>query len=700
MSYMKRIVNIRFPVLTACFLALGVWVGYLFSYHQADFIWLIAVLPVSAILFIVSFICKKKLFAVFSVLLALFFAIGAINSFYRLENFKAREISDNEIYNVTGTVEEKGLNTRGEYIVLKNTKANGHKLNGKIKVFLPEIYGDFCDEGYTVSFTGKLNFNDAFAYGELNYYAEQNIKYTTSPNGLISSVYHYSLFGSIRTEIKNALYGNLSYDTAAICYGMLLGDTQHVDDEALANFRYGGIAHIFAVSGLHIGIIYSLLTFILKKAKCNKYLSAGLRISAIIFYSGICGFTLSSIRAVIMCAISMLTGLFHVKNDRLNNLSFAVILILLISPLSLFSVGFLLSVCAVGGIILLSKSTVRFAKKLKIPEIVSSPIGATFGAQAGTLPIMMAKFGYISGAGLIINLLIMVLISPLFTLTFAGTLLSVLIPPAAQFIMPYSVLPLETTLSFLLDANFENALITGFGSGVFIPLYYAVLLLLSDKLNLKGIPRSVFAGIGATALAACVLLLTYSPAKGYKISIGASATGGNVIIKSGGGNVLIMTQGANISRVKNFINTEYSFSLDGVIILGDDYSIESFDLSLPCKDLYLCSLYLPVYPFGDSCEVHYEHNFTLCGIDFEFADGHSILFNLDGVTVGVCESGKIPFDKCDLLISLQENYDKFTDSVQCDAETTVYFNLKDTKYNVYDLGTIRFYSQDGELELC
>ena len=106
---MKRIVNIRFPVLTACFLALGVWVGYLFSYHQADFIWLIAVLPVSAILFIASFICKKKLFAVFSVLLALFFAIGAINSFYRLENFKAREISDNEIYSVTGTVEEKVL---------------------------------------------------------------------------------------------------------------------------------------------------------------------------------------------------------------------------------------------------------------------------------------------------------------------------------------------------------------------------------------------------------------------------------------------------------------------------------------------------------------------------------------------------------------------------------------------------------------
>ena len=236
---MKRLINVRIPVLIACFLALGVWLGYLFSLHKTEIIWLIAVVPVTAIIFIFSAIFKKTKLLVVTAILTVIFVSGALNAFYRLENYQVCDVNTADIYTVTGTVEEKGVTDYGEYVILKDAEANGEKLSGKVKVFLSTAYGDFCDNGYRIEFFGRLNFNEAFPYGELNYYAEQNIKYTSSPQTEIKAEYHFSLFGYIRSGIRDTLYDNLSYDTASICYGMLLGDTQNVDGEAFENFRYG-----------------------------------------------------------------------------------------------------------------------------------------------------------------------------------------------------------------------------------------------------------------------------------------------------------------------------------------------------------------------------------------------------------------------------------------------------------------------------
>ena len=99
---------------------------------------------------------------------------------------------------------------------------------------------------------------------------------------------------------------NLDKDTAAICYAMLIGDTKGVDDATLDSFRFGGVAHIFAVSGLHIGLVYGVIAFAMKKLRANKFLSAAICIAVILLYSAVCGFTLSSVRAVIMCAVGII----------------------------------------------------------------------------------------------------------------------------------------------------------------------------------------------------------------------------------------------------------------------------------------------------------------------------------------------------------------------------------------------------------
>lgn len=695
---MKRVFNARIPVLIASTVALGVLAGYFISYREINGLWLIAVIPLTAIIFLFAFILKKKKLLILTLIFSVAFTGGALNSYYTLKNFKTCDVDTDNLYLITGTVTEKGSSDYGEYIIVDNATAYDTKLSGKVRVYLSKQYGDFCDVGYTVQFYSHLKFNDTFPYGELNYYAENNVKYTCSNYSQLTSVYHFSLSGSIRSHIKNTFYENLSYDTASVCYAMMLGDTQNVDDEALANFRYGGIAHIFAVSGLHIGLVYGALTFILKKLRMNKYASAVLRIITIIFYAWICGFSISSLRAVIMCATNILAKLFHVKSDGFNNLGFAVVFILFISPLSLFLVGFQLSVCGIGGIFLFSNLIKRNLRKIKIPNKISSGIGASFGAQVGTFPIMLAKFGYVSGAGLLLNLLVIPIVSMLFTVLFAGTVFSLIIPPAASFVMQYTALPLEALLSFLVAANFENAVITSFGAGIFVPIYFLVALAFSDKVNLKIISRSVLATCGISILAICVLAQTYLPANGYKVTVSAYNNGGSVLIKSTQGTVLIMTEDASLSRIKSNLHREYSTNLDGVIILGGDYCVEAYDISLNCGNVYICSMYIPVQPY-QTVEVHYEKNFDVCGIKFEYIDGHSLLAEVDGVNMLLSDAEILPVRSCDMLISLHENYIEEIDVVPCNVEYALYFNIPGTEYNAYDYGNLTFYIKNGEINI-
>ena len=673
---MKNFVNIRLPVMFACSLIAGIFVGNLVAYFNGDMFWALSIIPVTAVIFIVLLILHKYRPLVFSIVLIAAFSGGLLNSYFRLYNYGVSEAESDKSYLITATVKEKAQSSYGQYVILDGVKLDGKPIGGKIYARLTDTYGEFCDVAYTVEFYSKLTKYGTYPYGKLNYRAEDNVKYGCTVYGGMKSEYRFSLFGCIRTAIRDTLFDNVDSDVAAICYGMLIGDTDLMDDGALSSFRYGGIAHIFAVSGLHIGIIFLIVGLILKIFKPNKYVSAVIRIVIIIFYSGICGFTLSSIRAVIMCAVSLIAQLIYRKGDMLNSLSYATSLILIITPLSLFSVG----------LALITTKFTKLLNKLKVPNLVSSSAGTAVGAQLGTFPVMLANFGYVSGIGLFLNIIFVPVLSILFILLFGGTVLSLIIPVIAQYLMPVAVLPLSAVISLLINAGFENTLISGFGAGLFIPVYFLGLAVLSDKINLKILPRTVTFAILVLIAAIYCIVMTYTPISGFKIAVSANNFGGDVIIKSSNGTVLITTDGTCNST---FLNDNYSSSLDGVIILNGDDSVSGYDTALKCNDIYVYSLAFPAQPFGKT-EVHYEKNFTLCGIDFEFIDGYSLTVTCDSVKVAVCANSEIPVESCDLLISAYEN-------TTCTARRTVYFSLKDHRYNIYEFGELQFKAKNGKL---
>lgn len=685
---MKRIINLRIPVVLAILLCAGSLTGYFYAQNNVKLIVACAVIALAIIIVAAVFCCRKKLFLFAAAAFSAVFILGGLNSYLRIAEFSKSEISDGATYKVTATVEDKTQVSYGEFIVVKNVKLNGRKISGKLKVNLSDTYGEFCETGYKVTFVSQIYKCDTYTNGSLSYNAQKNVKYVCNVIGGLKSEKKYSLFGSINGALRKVIFSNADYETAAVSYAMLTGSSDFIEEDTLSAFRYGGIAHMFAVSGLHIGLVFGMLSFIFKKLKLNKYLSAGIIIFCLVFYSGVCNFTLSSIRALIMCSVMLIAKLSNCKYDGLNSLAISVFIICAALPLSVFAVGFQLSVCAVSGILLLSKQICRPMKK--VPYRIKSAVGVSLGAQAGTLPVMLSSFGYISGAGLLLNLIIIPVLSALFELLFVSALISLIIPPASKFILPYTTLPLSAVISFLTGAGFEKAIITGFGSGLFAPVYFALLFVLSDRINLKKFRRAILAVSFSLLLTAYTLIRIYLPFGGYGVYIKAVNGGGQTLIKYGGQNVLVIMDGAANGNASEFMCDNYAPDIDAVIILGGENCLTEYDeLDVAAKRIYIYGGYTPVNPLEDG-RIYYGDEFEIGGVNYKFCDGYNLETKLGGKTVKVSANGVID-GYYDLLITAEP----------CDADLykTVYFDNDGAIYSAREYKNFTVTIKDGSLRL-
>ncbi len=136
---------------------------------------------------------------------------------------------------------------------------------------------------------------------------------------------------------------------------MVLGRRDDLGADLLNSYVTAGAVHVLAVSGLHVGVFFLLVSWILKglkKRKWGKWLYLLLIIALLSAYAIITGLSPSVIRASLMCVTFALSQTFTRQHQGINTLAISAFLILLFDPLALFSIGFQLSYAAVLGIIL------------------------------------------------------------------------------------------------------------------------------------------------------------------------------------------------------------------------------------------------------------------------------------------------------------------------------------------------------------
>ncbi len=153
-------------------------------------------------------------------------------------------------------------------------------------------------------------------------------------------------------KIMNAALSRTMGDGAQLAMALLFSDREGMAEQDIEAFQRLGIAHIMSVSGLHVGLLGTMLFQVLNWLRMGR--SRWIILSVFLaVYCALTGFSAAATRAAVMLMLSCGAVAFKRPRDMLNNLGAAILVVLTIRPLQAFSAGFVLSVSAVLGICLI-----------------------------------------------------------------------------------------------------------------------------------------------------------------------------------------------------------------------------------------------------------------------------------------------------------------------------------------------------------
>ncbi len=215
----------------------------------------------------------------------------------------------------------------------------------------------------------------------------------------------------LRHEITGLLNSIFHEDTLAFARAILLGDTSLMDYEAKTDLKVSGIYHVVSVSGMHVSILFGLVYFLTGR---RKWLVVLLGLPVLFLFAAIVGFDAPITRACFMYTVMVISMVIGSEYDAPTSLSFAVLLMLMINPLTAIHVGFQLSVSCMIGMLaftepirdwLLSRRRLGKYKCRKLMSAVSTSVAVSLGATVVTAPLCAYYFGMVSLVGLVTNVL-------------------------------------------------------------------------------------------------------------------------------------------------------------------------------------------------------------------------------------------------------------------------------------------------------
>ncbi len=487
-----KLLNFR-PIL---FIAIAVLISVLFSLLSVFVsikVALIAVIVVTIIgLFILcAFILKKNFgFSITLVLMIILFLLVSVNALFRVSDYESVNITGKgelvgNIYKIKEVGEDKS--GKANYDIVVEGVVDGVKIRANVAI----KSGKDLFVGYQIKVKGyfykiTLNYNCNFIPTPLTdgiYYTISNVE-AVSVSENIDGVFNkarLTVFKNLKAAFPKA-YG--------LAYAMFTGDSSYVDDDLLEDFRRMGIAHVFAVSGLHIGFVYLALTFVYKALKVNRYLRLIITFTVLFLYVWFCGFSASCIRAFVIVYVISIANALYQKADRLSNVSLSFIICLLINPFDFFTLGFQLSFAVYSAIVFLSKPIYKILSTFCFDRVAKF-LAPYLSAYFASLPLVVDAFGYVSIFSSLFNILFVPILSIVYVFVFIVAVSSLFFPHFQIIaVVPNIVLELLTGIIRLIST--ETFLLTGFCFSYSKYPYYLIGVLNAKFFNLTKKLRLIF----------------------------------------------------------------------------------------------------------------------------------------------------------------------------------------------------------------
>lgn len=224
-------------------------------------------------------------------------------------------------------------------------------------------------------------------------------------------------------------------DAEAVLAAMVLGDKSALTRELRQSYAQTGASHILALSGLHLSIIYLLLTRLMQGRR-RFWLSQVLTVLGIWAFALLTGLSVSVVRAAIMLTVYALFELGGRRHAPLGVLSFTAIVMMLADSRTVFDVGFQLSFMSMVSILLFVPLFERplsdkWMARHRMVHWFISLLTVSVAAQLGTAPLVAYYFGQFPTWFLLTNIIVV----PLAMLILYGAVIALLIPQAGGIIV-------------------------------------------------------------------------------------------------------------------------------------------------------------------------------------------------------------------------------------------------------------------------
>lgn len=284
-----------------------------------------------------------------------------------------------------------------------------------------------------------------------------------------------------RQKMISLFQKTFSANFSSLMLGIVFGIKQPMNKEFTEYVRTSGVMHVVAASGMNvtmlIGFVSPVLLFLFRRRIALILIGI-----CIVFYALVSGLQASILRASIMGIFVLLAQILGRQVIALWGLCCALFLMLIVSPQTIFDIGFQLSFLSTIGLIFIGPFFKPFAKSKSVFKrvILGDDVAATISAQLATIPIMLLNFGSYSPVSVVVNGLVLWTIPILMSIGGIGGLVGMFFEPLGKVLL-YVSLPLlmyfEQVVSWF-GRNFSSISIEYFpwemGVGYYLILTAAV----------------------------------------------------------------------------------------------------------------------------------------------------------------------------------------------------------------------------------
>lgn len=321
---------------------------------------------------------------------------------------------------VCGLIEELETYDYGMRIKARLAGQDAHQVTPQRVLLSTSGCNYLLHEGDLISFECKLlpvtNLGNPDEFDRESHLWQQGILYSQHlPVAQIACIGHRPTLlaqaASLRRQlVQKVLATSLSPDAQDLMIALLLGHSRQIDSSVRNRFSQAGIAHILALSGLHVGLITGLIWFLLFPLDYFrlKKLRLLLTLLSLLGFALLTGMSPSVVRATIMIGFTLLGIVLYRRSTALNAMCVSALLTLCVWPTAIYQAGFQLSYITVGAIVGFQGRLLPDAnRKRRFWHWLWSLLSTSLIAMLATIMLTAYYFCSISPLSILSNVLIL-----------------------------------------------------------------------------------------------------------------------------------------------------------------------------------------------------------------------------------------------------------------------------------------------------